>query len=176
MATFKDKIRKDMRVFEHRMTTATDELNEMWGNLANKMGTLVEDIISPNVRGVAEKYLSVHSLGPLTVGCDRRIADEPDSEHWFDVVASSDSRFFIVVAAATTTNSYTQRFVALLPRLPEYSPEAGGREFIPIFSALRASPDAVKYLTRHGVYCMVIGGGSMVLTNFDEVRARRRVT
>jgi len=173
---FREQTREDLRVFEDRMATSRDELNEMWGNLANKMGTLVEDIISPNVRGVAEKYFGVHSLGPLTVGCHRKMGDDPRSEREFDVVASSDSHVFVAEVKTTPGQGHAKGFVALLPRLPEYFPDARGKELVPIFSALKMPHDVVTYLTRHGVYCMVMGGGAMVLANFDEVQARRRIT
>jgi hypothetical protein len=68
---------------------------------------------------------------------------------------------------------YAAEFVALLPELPSYFPESAGKLLIPILSSLRIPDNVVKYLTRHGVYCMVMGEDKMVLANFDEVSAGR---
>jgi len=34
------------------------EMNKQWGNLANKMGTIVEDIIRPGIRPTLKRYFN----------------------------------------------------------------------------------------------------------------------
>jgi hypothetical protein len=34
----------------------------MWGELANKMGTLVEDIVAPNIPRIAKRYFGAEEL------------------------------------------------------------------------------------------------------------------
>jgi len=34
-----------------------------WGDLVNKMGTLVEDMVAPNIPGVAEEYFGTEMCG-----------------------------------------------------------------------------------------------------------------
>ncbi len=50
-----------MRDFKNEVRRDPKEMNKKWGELASKMGTLVEDIIAPAVRPVMEKYL--HTCG-----------------------------------------------------------------------------------------------------------------
>ena len=41
---------RDRKEMKEQAARERREMNERWGNLANKMGTLVEDIIAPSIR------------------------------------------------------------------------------------------------------------------------------
>ena len=63
MREFKNEMRTEMKEFKDEMGVFKDKMeqdhkamNKQWGDLANKMGTLVEDIISPAIRPVVTKY------------------------------------------------------------------------------------------------------------------------
>jgi predicted nucleic acid-binding Zn-ribbon protein len=72
MRVFKDEMgafKNEMKAFKDEMRAFKDEVNEdrkrmnkMWGELANKMGTLVEDIVAPNIAGIAERYFGCEKL------------------------------------------------------------------------------------------------------------------
>ena len=38
------------------------ELNKKWGELANKMGTIVEDIVAPGLKGVGARYFGIEEF------------------------------------------------------------------------------------------------------------------
>ncbi|MGC8890571.1 MAG: hypothetical protein ACP5PC_07735, partial [bacterium] len=62
MREFKDEMRAfkdEMREFKDEMRVFKDEMNKRWGELANKMGTLVEDIFFPSFEIVLKKYFNV---------------------------------------------------------------------------------------------------------------------
>ena len=42
------------------------EMNKRWGELANKMGTLVEDIVAPNISGIAREYFGCSDIKDFT--------------------------------------------------------------------------------------------------------------
>jgi len=52
MKEFKD----EMRVFKDTVHQEVGRINSQWGELANKMGTLVEDIVAPNLPRIAAEY------------------------------------------------------------------------------------------------------------------------
>ena len=153
-----------------------DALHRSWGELSNRLGTIVEDIIAPNVRGVAARYFGVSYLPTLATRFNRGKPDEPGSGREFDVIAYTDSLFFFAEAKTTPRPEYAKEFVDLLPQIPGYFPESAGKRFVPIFASLQIPADVVKYLTRHGVYCMVMGEENTVFANFDEVESERHVS
>ena len=121
---------------------------------------------------MAEKYFGLQNLNFAIRVC-RHFRGESGTQREFDVVAHTDTHFFLAEAKTAPKQDHAERFVAVLPRIPDYFPEARGKELVPIFSALQIPPDVVTNLTRRGVYCMVMGEYNMVLANFDEVQARQ---
>ena len=148
--------------------------NKTWGDLANQTRTVVEDVVAPNVRTVADTYFGQGELRHWGVRAHvPRLGDLGDM-HEFDVIAFSRTHFFVNETKTTPRISDAEAFVAFLPHLPEYFPGIERMELVPILSAFSIEDHIVTYLTRHGVYCMVImGADTMGLANFDEVRARR---
>ena len=65
MKGFKDEMlvfKDEMKDFKDEMREDRREMNKQWGNLANKMGTLVEDIIAPAVGPAIRKYFKEEVL------------------------------------------------------------------------------------------------------------------
>ena len=55
-----EEVGKDMKAYKEERRRERRDMNKQWGNLANKMGTLVADIVAPAVRPVLRKYFNVH--------------------------------------------------------------------------------------------------------------------
>ncbi|NJM93550.1 MAG: hypothetical protein HC842_01810, partial [Cytophagales bacterium] len=104
------------------------EMNKRWGELANKMGTLVEDIASPGLEG-----LLVRDFGLDPEVFMRRIRRKSSlgkpGRREFDVVAVSDRFFFLCEVKANPSMEHAQRFVALAKSgvVQEYFPEFSNR-------------------------------------------------
>jgi len=52
-------IQEEMKEFKDRAKKSIESLNKRWGDLANKMGTLVEDIFALLIDIVIEKCFGV---------------------------------------------------------------------------------------------------------------------
>jgi hypothetical protein len=148
-------------------------LNKKWGELANKLGTVAEDVVAPNIPTVARRYFGIRRLDSVSVRNRKRSVTDPETVREFDLVAYSSTHFIVNETKASPTIGDAQVFVALIPSIPDYFPVAVGKELVPIFSSFRIGEDISTYLTRHGVYCMVMRGDTMRLTNFDAVQAAR---
>ncbi len=58
MKAFKDemKVFKDeMKAFKDEMKVFKDEMNKKWGDLANRLGTITEDIFAPGIPYLVKK-------------------------------------------------------------------------------------------------------------------------
>lgn len=89
MRDFKDEMKafkEEMRGFEERAEQERREMNRRWGELANKMGTLAEDIVAPNLPRVARELFGCQEVNFFAVRvkkkewhthqgvrCDRRL-------------------------------------------------------------------------------------------------------
>ncbi|MBF0258198.1 MAG: hypothetical protein HQK62_05055 [Desulfamplus sp.] len=145
------------------------ELNKQWGDLANKMGTIVEDIVAPNIAGIARQYFQVEEFAffAIRVKCQSTINHKVVRE--FDVIAVSNEFFFINETKSTVKMSYVNDFIDALKNIYEYFPQNREKKLIPIFSALHIPYDIQNYLTKHNIYAMSMKDDTMDLINFEEI-------
>jgi len=69
MRAFKEEMRAfkdEMKAFKDEMREFKREMNKCWGDLANKMGTLAEDIVAPNISGIAREYFGCSDIKDFT--------------------------------------------------------------------------------------------------------------
>ena len=164
------KLSSEMRDFKKEMKAFKDQTNKVWGDLANKLGTVVEDIIAPNLKGVARAYFKVERFNAFAVRYHKLSIRDPEKEREFDVIAQTDRLFFIDETKTTPRVDDAREFVDLLACLADYFPESADMTVVPIFSSMAVPKNVEAILTAHNVYCMVMGEDNMVLTNFDQVR------
>ena len=177
MTEFKEEMRvgrqaseKSMTEFKEEMRTDRVDLNKKWGELANKMGTLVEDIVVPNIIPLAEKYFGVQQE-PEDFMVRRRKKHSKDKSlrREFDVIAVYEDMIFLNETKATARQAYLDQFVESIPAFFEFFPEYSGRKIVPIFASLYVNEDTVKYATQKGIYMLATKGDTMDILNFEAV-------
>ncbi len=143
--------------------------NRKWGDLANKLGTLVEDIVAPNLPRIARQSLGCERLDDFMVRRQVRNKRDPEKRREFDLIAVCGDRVIIDETKSNPAIEYIDAFLKVLPELGDYFPEYRGKILVPVFSSLYLGEDVVNYLTRHGVYAMAMGDENMTLINAAEL-------
>ncbi|GAB6072757.1 hypothetical protein JCM14244_11340 [Venenivibrio stagnispumantis] len=165
------RLSKEMIEFKEENRKQNKDMNKKWGELANKLGTIVEDIIAPAVSPVIKQYFNCE-VNDLQVNRKKKdiktgLKDE------FDVIAVSDDckTVFLVEVKSTPKIDYINefkdkkidRFLTLFPEYREY-------KLIPIFASLRLEEDIVNYLTKQKIYAMAYKEWEyMDILNFDKI-------
>ena len=160
MRQFKD----EMREFTEESQRARRELDRKWGDLANKMGTVVEDIILPGFPGAVRRTFGVE-LDTLAVRVSRKHPHDRGREREFDIVATDASRFFLNETKSNPRMQYAKEFVESLDEVLEYFPEFGDRTLVPILSSLSLPTPVIDYLSAHRCYAMMMGEEHMEIVN-----------
>ena len=184
MKAFKDEIRTDTREFKQEMKDFKDQIMydtrelkrkmcSKWGNLSNRMGTLIEDIVAPHMQTVMRRYFNDSRFDFFGIRIDKRNESDPDLWREFHVIAISDESFYIGEVISSPTLKDVDRFAAVLPELGNYFPESVDKRIVPIFSGLYIRENVLKYLTQNGIYAMGIGEETMELLNSDDVLERK---
>jgi len=62
----------EMADFKREAEADRRRMDKAWGDLANRLGTILEDIAAPNVRRIAEEELGVRPLFELACGKERQ--------------------------------------------------------------------------------------------------------
>jgi len=169
------KFRKEMDEFKILVQADIAEsradrraMNKKWGELANKMGTIVEDIVAPSLRSIAREYFKVEDFDNFYVR-NRRKNPSGDGRREFDVVAYTQNYLFIVETKSTPRNSYIQDFIKFIPQIPLWFPESHEKTIIPIFASLYLEPDTISFLSKNNILALGMKDDNMDLLN-PEVR------
>ncbi len=150
------------------MSDSKAELNKKWGDLANKLGTVVEDIVAPNIPTIAKKYFKVEQIQRLMVNLYIESESLKKGKE-FDLILVAKGLVILNETKTTVRQNYLEDFIQSLPEFFEFFPELKGRELIPIFSSMSFTQQQLAYLTKHKIYAMSMSGDTMELLNFDEI-------
>ncbi len=166
MKTFKD----EMRDFKNEMKNEVKRMNKQWGDLANKLGTVVEDIVAPAVSPAIRKYFNC-DVNYLAVNVRRKKAELRDE---FDVVAVSDDcrKVFVVEVKSRPRVEYVNEFKnRKLERFRKLFEEYSGYSLVPVFASLRINEDILNYLTKNGIYALAYREWEyMDILNFEKLK------
>ncbi len=152
-----------------RMEKGIRQMNRQWGELANKMGTLVEDIVAPNIPRIAKEYFGCDELEDFMVRRKVRSKKDRTQKREFDVFAVCDDKVVINETKSTPRIDYINDFIEILKEIYDYFPEYKEKKIIPIFASLYMPDDIVSFLTKNGIYAMGMKEDTMNLINFSEI-------
>ncbi|MFO7748495.1 MAG: hypothetical protein R6V54_00225 [Desulfobacteraceae bacterium] len=167
MRGFKDEMgdfKDEMLGFKEESKADRKSMNKKWGELANKMGTVVEDIVAPSLAGIARDYFQVDEFDFYAVRLKKRNKDRSVRRE-FDVVAESSSYFFVVETKATPRTEYIQNFIDFVPEIPSWFPDAGEKTVIPVFASLYLPQDSIQHLTGNKIFAIAMKDDTMDLLN-----------
>ncbi|MEJ7622297.1 MAG: hypothetical protein WKI49_07325 [Aquificaceae bacterium] len=165
----------DRKIAEYRAETDKQireykqENNKRWGELANKLGTIVEDIIYPAFRPVIRKYFGCEPEKTFMrleyTNRQKGIYEE------FDAVAVCEDKVFLLEVKSTPREKHIEEFKEKAKRFLQYFPEFAGKKLILIMASLSFNEDFIKQLSKANIYAMAYREWEyMDILNFEEVK------
>ena len=178
MNTFREEIRRDQQQRDQNTEQFKGSMNKRWGELANRLGTVVEDIVAPNLPIVAERYFGCVAIDTFALRVKRmnQVKKEKSdaSQSEFDAILTCQQYLFVNETKAKATSEDVKAFVEKqVKKIFEYFPEYEGKTVVPIFSSLSIPEATLKYLTKNRVYAMSSKGDTMDLLNFEEIQKKK---
>ncbi|MCY2987991.1 MAG: hypothetical protein NTY19_09035, partial [Planctomycetota bacterium] len=164
MAEFKDEMaefKNEMTEFKDESLQARRDMNKQWGNLANKMGTIIEDILAPNLRRLAREHFRFGTIQAFMMRCTRCQVGHPEIESEFDTLAVGTGAVILGEAKSTPSVAYADEFASKVTTFFDFFPEYRGWRLIPIFGSWAIPDRVVERLTQHGIYAMRMGEDTM---------------
>ena len=156
--TFKREVRADIR-----------KLSRQMGDISNKMGTLVEDMVAPNIPEIAREFFGDDDLDLFAVRMMKRNTKNPGWRREFDIIAMTERNFYVNETKSNPKPEYVGKFIETLGEIGDYFPESRGKRIIPIFASLHIPEDTRTYLTRNRIYAMGMREDTMTLLNFGQL-------
>lgn len=164
------KMDEEFEKYKKQVNEQIRDMNKKWGEISNKLGTIVEDIIFPAAKPVLEKYFNCE-ITDIHMNRKRKKDNLKDE---FDVIAVSDpcKTVYLIEVKATPKIDYINEFKdEKVERFKALFPEYEGYKLIPIFASLRLEDDIVNYLTKNKIYAMAYREWEyMDILNFDEIK------
>lgn len=160
-----ENYRKEGEIERKRMGT-------LWGELANKWGTVVEDIVVPNIPEIAKNYFGCEDFDDFMIRRKKKNSKDKSKIREFDVIAVCEDRVILNETKSTPRMSYIDDFIDFLNKKEfyDYFPEYKNKKLIPIFASLYLSDDIVNYLSKNNIYAMALKVDIMDILNPDLKR------
>lgn len=154
-----------MTRFEKEMRASKREMDKKWGDLANKMGTIIEDILAPNLRRLAREHFQFGTILDFMIRRTRRQPGHPETESEFDTIIVGADAVILGEAKSTPSFEYADDFARKSGSFFDFFPEYQGKRFIGIFGSWAIPDPIVERLTSHGLYAIRMGEDTMELAN-----------
>lgn len=179
MSVFKNEMnafKEEMKEFKDRVDKSIEEskqdrkeMNKQWGALANKMGTLIEDIVSPASIPVVKQYFGCEILDKTIRALRKR-----DGEYYeIDIILADTDRVFMIEVRSKPKVEYVQEILDKISEFNKFFPEYKDRKIIPIFASLTFDDNVINYATKKNLYLMAYREWEyMDIINFDRIERR----
>ena len=169
MKDFKEEMRDfkdEMRDFKDESQRLRKDANKQWGHLANKMGTVVEDIIAPGIRPLIKEYFHDEVID-FSVNRNKKAYGEHGE---FDVIAASNKSVYLVETKVSARESFLVDFETDIPKFRILFPEFSELKLVPMFAGLRFEQNFIDKATVKGFYVVAYREWEYLdIMNFEEL-------
>ena len=164
MSGFKDEMsefKDEMKEFKDEMRESRKAMDKKWGDLANKMGTVVEDLISPNVKNAIltafnreVSFIATHIKKYMKVN---KIRME------IDVLAIADDHVYLFETKTTPSQEKIDIFEQKIKsgNFLKIFPEYKNYQIVQVFASVNIPEHLRNYLHDKEMYPMVMKGSIM---------------
>ena len=173
-ARFRAEMARDREEMKQQADRERREMNKRWGELANKMGTVVEDIVAPSIQRLARAVFDCGEPQYFGTRVSLSRGDDRSRRREFDALYVGTRAVLLNETKSSPRASDARRFAAFLEsgELACYFPEYRKLPIVAAFSSLSIPDDLVTSLTRRGIYAIAMGDEAMQVLNLDAVRSR----
>ena len=165
--------REESARFRAEMARERREMNKRWGELANKMGTVVEDIVAPSIQRLAREVFDCGEPQYFGTRVSLTRSDDRSRRREFDALYVGTRAVLLNETKSSPRMSDAQAFARFLEsgEFARYFPQYRELPIVPAFSSLSIPDDMVTWLTRRGIYAIAMGDEAMQVLNLDAARS-----
>jgi hypothetical protein len=145
---------------------------KQWGEIAQKMGSFVEDIVAPNIPRLRREVFHLgEAENEIFSGPRLRIRHPKDKSKMreFDYTYATDKGWIVVESKNDPKLKDVDGFREILAEAKEYFPLYAALPLYPIFASLYLPDHVIKYCTRHGIFALGMGPETMLILNLSEM-------
>jgi len=153
----------DMMVFKNESRNERRQMNRQLGQLANRLGTLLEDIVAPDLPRIARELFGCGEFPDMFALRLQRRIDGKMRE--YDAVLACKGVLLVNETRNKLTEPGVDEFKQKLAEAEGVLPEARDRQVVGILASLYPSSEVIAYATKYKLLVMGMGDGGMAVRN-----------
>jgi hypothetical protein len=155
--------KEEMRAFKEEGRQQNREMNRRWGELANKLGTLVEDLVAPSLPRIVREVLGQEVID-LSVRRKRRLPDGRTRE--YDALAITPETVCLASVKSTLRSADIDHLPNdELPAFRTFFPEYQALPLVGLVASLAVDDGVLRHAERQGLIVLAIGDQLMEVKN-----------
>lgn len=161
-----ESLSKEIKDFKTYTQLSFERMNKKWEEAVKKFGTIVEDMVIPNIEFITEKHFNLKN-GRIYTRTKVYNPEDNSSQREFDVIALYPNKIVLVEAKSNPKPEEAKEFIEFIKsgEFFEYFPEYKGKELIPIFASFHIPDNVLKKLSKNKIYAMGIKEDTMDILN-----------
>ena len=165
-------LQDEMKEFKNEMKEFKNEINKKWGDLANKMGTVIEDIIAPNIPELAKNHFNCEIIDRYLIRPYVTNSKDKTIRREFDVVVSCETYVFLTSSKSTVNQQVIDEFKLFINsgEFFDYFSEYSSKKLIPILASPSIPENLINYMTKHKIIGLIMSGSTMIPVNISELK------
>ncbi len=153
MLDFKNQMQVSFEKYKEENRQENKAVNKRLGEISNKQGTIVEDLIYPAVRPLISKYYDI-PIDDIDIWMRINRKSKAWDREEFDIIATASSYVFLVEVKSTMRDNYVTDYLEKLKRFPSFFPEYSDKKLIPVMASLSMDNHFVSLLTKNDILAM----------------------
>ncbi len=165
MKVFKDEMsdfKDEMKVFKDEAREINRDMNRKWGEMANKLGTITEDLVAPSLPRIIKEEFDLE-VSDLIVRRKKKLKDGRVKE--YDTIAIGGGYIFVSSAKSSLKNADAVKFVHDIKEFREFFPEFSDYKLIGVLASLYVDEGFVKHAEKKGFMVLSVGDQLMEVKN-----------
>ncbi|MBF0591919.1 MAG: hypothetical protein HQL02_07515 [Nitrospirae bacterium] len=148
----------------------TRDLNKRLGEISNKAGTLVEDIIAPGAIPLIERYFKCR---PYYSG-QRIKREKGDLNCEVDLLLMCKDKAFMIETKSHPDSRDVTEILTKTKTLANFFPDCTGKQIIPMLASIVVDKSVVNYANKQGLYVVAYRQWEYLdILNFAKINTRR---
>ncbi|KJR43215.1 hypothetical protein MCHI_000883 [Candidatus Magnetoovum chiemensis] len=145
-------------------------INQDWGNLSRKLGTIVEDMVFPSIARIIRERFG-YNVTAIFARVTKILDDGREKE--FDLYADTKDFIFLNSTKATLTYSDVRHFSKDISKFRLFCPEYNHKPLIGILSSLDIKGSVLRHAQEAGYMVLGFSEDLMEVKNTDGFEPKR---
>ena len=152
----------ELRAFKDESRQQNREMNRRWGELSNRLGTMVEDLVAPSLTRIISETLHRDVLD-LSVRRKRKLPDGRVRE--FDAIAVTADIVCLNSTKSRLRSADVDQFIGDIDAFREFFPEHQPMPVVGMLASLAVEESVLNYAEKTGFVVLAVGDQIMEVKN-----------